>query len=307
MSLACILTWAFCLYSGASVADTSEAEAMSFLGEPLFRAELPAEVAEDFLAKLDAAERDLAQHPNRVDAWIWVGRRTAYLGRYRQAIDIYTKAMMLAPDDARLYRHRGHRFISTRQIRRAIADLEKAAALVEGQPDRVEPDGLPNAKNIPTSTLQTNIWYHLGLAYYLSGNFSKAQACYQRCLALSKNDDMLCATLHWLYMTLRRQGKDGAARDILAPVNEAMNVIENEGYQTLLLAYKDPKAMKSLRKTRIEDGVASATTAYGLANWLWCEGETDAAKAALRAIVDGPAWAAFGYLAAEADLARQKR
>ena len=297
----------FCLCFVPFQPDLSDAEAMSLLGQPLYRAILPAGTEADFSDKLDKAKVALAKNPRLADAWIWVGRRTAYLGRYREAIDIYTKAMLEAPEDARLYRHRGHRFLSTRQIPRAIADFKKAAALVEGQPDQVEPDGLPNAQNIPTSTLQTNIWYHLGLAYYLSGDDTEAEAAYRQCLALSKNDDMRCAVLHWLYMTLRRQNKDGEAQQILAGVSKDMQIIENEGYHSLLLAYKDPVAMKALRARSFEAGVASATVAYGLANWLWCEGDTQEAEAAFRKIVNGPAWAAFGYLAAEADLARMTR
>ena len=43
--------------------------------------------------------------------------------------------------------------------------------LVAAKPDEVEPDGAPNARGIPRSTLQSNIWYHLGLAQYLAGDF----------------------------------------------------------------------------------------------------------------------------------------
>src|SRR5215213_4686900 len=54
------------------------------------------------------------------------------------------------PDDPRLYRHRGHRYITVRDLGPAILDFEKAARLIEGRPDEVESDGLPNSKNIPT-------------------------------------------------------------------------------------------------------------------------------------------------------------
>ena len=63
-----------------------------------------------------------------------------------------------------MYRHRGHRYVSIREFDRAIADLEYAATLIEGTEDEIEPDGMPNAMNIPVSSLHSNIWYHLGLA-----------------------------------------------------------------------------------------------------------------------------------------------
>ena len=37
--------------------------------------------------------------------------------------------------------------------------------MIAGKEDSIEPDGMPNPQNIPVSSLHTNIWYHLGLAY----------------------------------------------------------------------------------------------------------------------------------------------
>ena len=59
------------------------------------------------------------------DALIWVGRRTAYLGRYREAIGIFSDGIARHPADARMYRHRGHRYLTVREIDQAIADFEK--------------------------------------------------------------------------------------------------------------------------------------------------------------------------------------
>ena len=120
-------------------------EATSFLGEPLY----PTPPSAEALAKFEEAKKIWETSPSDVDAIIWYGRRTAYLGRYRDAIRIYSDGIELHPEDARLYRHRGHRFISTRQLENAIADLDYAAVLIEGTDDEVEPDGLPNARRHP--------------------------------------------------------------------------------------------------------------------------------------------------------------
>ena len=77
------------------------------------------------------------------------------------------------PNEPRLYRHRGHRYITIRKFDLAIADLRKASQLIAGKPDEIEPDGAPNKAGIPRSTLQSNIWYHLGLAQYLAGDFER--------------------------------------------------------------------------------------------------------------------------------------
>lgn len=142
------------------------------------RPQLSAETRRDFEVKLAQARTDLEKNPS-VENLIWLGRRTAYLGRYKEAIGIYSEAIKKFSDDARLYRHRGHRFLTLRCFDDAIEDFKKAAKLIRGKPDEIEPDGLPNARNVPTSTLQSNIWYHLGLAHYLKGDFRGALSAYR--------------------------------------------------------------------------------------------------------------------------------
>ena len=110
------------------------------------------------------------------------------------------------PDEPRLYRHRGHRYITIRKPDLAIKDLQKAADLVEGTPDQVEPDGQPNDRNVPTSTLQTNIYYHLGLAHYLKAEFPLARDAYRKCLGSRRIPTCWSRPSAWLYMTLRRDG-----------------------------------------------------------------------------------------------------
>ncbi len=162
--------------------------------------------------ELAAARAAYEKNPNDPEALIWVGRRTAYLGRYQEAIDVFTEGVRKHPRDARMLRHRGHRWITLRRFDKAVADLTRAAQLIRGQQDQIEPDGLPNARNIPTSTLQSNIWYHLGLAHYLRGDFEQALRAYRECLAVSKNPDGVVSVSHWLYMTLRRLGRGDEAR-----------------------------------------------------------------------------------------------
>jgi tetratricopeptide (TPR) repeat protein len=249
--------------------------------------------------------RRLEKAPNEADALIWLGRRTAYLGRYRDTIEIFTKGIAQHPNDARMYRHRGHRYLTVREFDRAIADFDKAAALVAGKPDEIEPDGQPNARNTPTSTLQSNIFYHLALAHYLKGDFEKAADAYRRCMAVSKNPDMLVATTHWYYMTLRRLDRKAEADKLLEPITADMDIIENRSYHELLMMYKGQATPESLLSG---SGLDGATKGYGVANWHLYNGRQDEARKILTEIVENNAaqWPAFGYLAAEADLARMR-
>lgn len=281
-------------------------EAVSLLGKPLIPPPLTG-------AALATAERNLAQArrawehtPEHPDSIIWYGRRTAYLGRYREAIAIYTKGISLHPRDARLFRHRGHRYLTIRRLDDAVRDFETAYQLTRNTPDQIEPDGIPNARGIPTSTLKSNIRYHLGLAYYLKGDFAKALPFYREDVAASVNPDMVVASSHWLYMTLRRLGRADEAARVLEPITPAMEVIENGSYHRLLLMYKGLLAPEAVLTPGDQgDAIQDATVAYGVGNWHLYNGRVTEARAIFERILTGPQWGAFGYLAAEAELARR--
>jgi tetratricopeptide (TPR) repeat protein len=266
-----------------------------------------AEARREMEEKLEEARAAHRRNPRDADAIIWLGRRTAYLGRFREAIGIYTDGLRYHPRDARFLRHRGHRYITVREFRLAERDLARAAQLIAGRPDEIEPDGIPNARNQPTSTLQSNVWYHLGLARYLRGDFRGALAAYRECMKVSKNPDMLVATGHWLYMTLRRLGREGEAAEVLAPITAEMDIIENRDYHRLLLMYKGeltPDAVLAEASRGDSSALSNATAGYGVGNWHLYNGRRAEAVEVFRRVVAGPQWTGFGYIAAEIDLER---
>ena len=281
-------------------------ETISLLGDTLFAPALPDSIRARYERRLAEARNDFDHEPNEISNVIWLGRRTAYLGRFRDAIAIYSKGIGDHPDEARLLRHRGHRYITLRIFDLAVSDLERAALLMAKRDDETEPDGLPNARNIPTSTLKFNIWYHLGLAHYLKGDFMAARRAYRECMKVSTNPDMRCATSHWLYMTLRRLGRAGEARGLLKPIRRDLDVIENRSYYRLLLMYKGELPVDSLLAPGGGEQAAldDATIGYGVGNWHLYNGRPAEAEAIFRRVVAGPQWPAFGHIAAEAEMKR---
>lgn len=139
-------------------AQSPRPEATSLLGKPLIPAPIAPETRKTLEENLKNAEIVYGRNPDDADATIWMGRRVAYLGRYREAIEHFSDGVEKHPDDPRMYPHRGHRYITVREFPKAIVDLTKAAALIAGKPDQIEPDGQPNARNTPTSTLNSNIY-----------------------------------------------------------------------------------------------------------------------------------------------------
>lgn len=251
--------------------------------------------------QLDSAATIYRKDSSNADAMIWYGRRMAYLGRYGDAIAIFSKGIALYPNDARFYRHRGHRYITLRCLDLAIPDLERAALLIANQPDQVEPDGMPNAQNIPTSTLQSNIWYHLGLAYYLKGDYQRAHDAYVNCLRVSTNPDMYVATANWLFITLKRLRREDEAANLLTGISTDMKLIENKDYLRLLLLYKGVEDAEKMKNELMGTGssLSNASVGYGLGNYFILKGDKSSATAIFQKILAGDQWASFGFIAAE--------
>ena len=280
------------------------AQAISLLGEPLYPPELTDEVRSEREANYQTAMAALAQNPDDADALIWAGRRAAYLGRYDEAIEIYGRGIELHPADARFYRHRGHRWISIREFDRAIADLGRATELIEGTEDTIEPDGLPNALGIPTSTLHFNIWYHLALAHYLKGEFEQALLAYNACMDASKHPDSVVATAYWLHNTLLRLEMEEQASEVLGMIVEQMEIVESTSYLDVLLLHKGLRTAEDLRGAEA-GSLASVTTAYGIGLWHFSRGRRAQAVEIWEQILTRESqWSAFGFIAAEAEVAR---
>lgn len=274
-------------------------EVLTLLGDSLFSAATPSEGA---LAKFDSAKVEYEQNTDDPMALIWYGRRAGYLGKYNDAIAIFTEGISKHPEDARMYRHRGHRYISTRQYEKAIADFEEAVALIQGKEDQVEPDGLPNDKGIPISSLHGNIWYHLALAHYLQHDWEAAESAYESRYETHQNDDNLVSATHWYYMTLRRMGREEEAEALLEPITPELDIIENFVYLNTCLFYKGLMNEEALLATGGEDYPGDVTL-YALGNWyLYEKQDTTTAKTYWERVVQEGNKASFAYLAAESEL-----
>lgn len=282
----------------ASVVENKpQPAAYSLSGAPLFAAK----PSEKLLKKYQEHKENYDATPT-ADNLIWLGRFTAYQGKYDEAIQLFTKGIEQFPEDARFYRHRGHRYISIRKFDLAIADYVKAVDLIQGKENEIEPDGMPNAQNIPVSTLHGNIYYHLGLAYYLKHDFTKALEAYEKCLATSNNADNVVSATHWLYMINRRMNQTEAAEKVLTNIQMEMPVIENQTYHTANLLYKGLISVDDLAPKNDADNPANDALDYGIGNWYLYNGDTTKAKTIFTKIVNRKSWSSFGYIAAEKDL-----
>jgi len=217
------------------------------------------------------------------------GRQLATMWRYNDAIALYTQGMTTHPTAWELYRFRGHRYISTRRFALGEIDLVKARQLGGDNFD---------------------ILYHLGLARWLLGDFEGAVEPYQACYAVTGEAEHQVAIVYWLYLTLLRTGRNEEAAALLAKPY-SLDVGENIHYHKLLQVFGGGFAEADLiaeRPVGAEAGDAwDGTIGFGLAAWHLINGRTARAVELLRRILASRHWSAFGFIAAEAEMARMAK
>ena len=278
---------------------------MSLLGVPLH-------AIRDTAGIIALADRQLAVDPRDLTALINAGIARASARRFNAAIEVFSQAIELYPEEARLYRFRGHRYLSLRRFDDAVRDLERAVAL---------------------DSTNYDIAYHLALAYYLTQRYDDAVAVIDKCMAFADNpkwqavedarvnpiwyrscmsvktdDDGRAAMLDWRYRALRRANKHTLARRLARGVREGWVTRENTPYYRALLFYRGIRDEAATLDSLAAGGeLAYVTGAYGVANWHLMEGDTTRARALFERIVSGDQWPAFGFIAAEVDLATMKK
>jgi tetratricopeptide (TPR) repeat protein len=262
---------------------------------------------------LESARRRYDEDPSLAHA-VWYGRVLGFRYRFDDAIAVFSEALQRFPDSYELYRQRGHRYLSTRHFEEGLADLERAAALIEGLPNWIEPDGEDNELPVPATSIQFNTYYHLGLAHYLLRNWREAAAAYRKCRDWVGDDDYdgITACADWLYMTLRRAGEDESARQVLESVPSGIpdeKFVEGPSYYRRLRMYRGELAPDDLlnpdRGTQQIHNLETiyATQGYGVGNWYLYNGRLPEARTIFERILESRSTSAFGYIAAELDLA----
>lgn len=247
---------------------------------------------------LDSAQAAVQRAPEDLSAILWHGRFVGYTGDFERAVAIYTDALRTRPDEPWLLRHRGHRYISLRQFESAVRDLQRAYDLTSGRADEVEPDGQPNARGIPTSTLKSNIRYHLALAHFLQGNFPAAATYWEEDAKVAANLDQRVAATYWWVVAMARAGNWEGVRAALAPIRADWEIIENGSYHRLLLFMKGELTQERLMAD-LTTPLERQTVGNGVAQWHLARGDRARATLAVREVLASGPSASFGFLGAE--------
>ena len=283
--LGCWSLSVYAFWQEATEGSLDKPEIISLLGKKHYAQPAEGEALTQLKTDLAEAWKAFQSKSGDPENVILYGRRLAYLWRYNEAIDVYSGGIKNFPDYTMLYRHRGHRYISIRKFDRAVQDLYKAAGL--------------NSQDF-------DIWYHLGLAYFLNGNFEEALSAYSSCLSVSEDDESKVAVSHWLFMTLRRLERPDDAAKVLNNIIEGMDVEENQSYYDLLNFYKGRKSVEDIFNLEEASDLELATLGFGIGCWYLYNNDEATAKTYFEKIVETKYWPAFGFIAAEAELFRMK-
>jgi tetratricopeptide (TPR) repeat protein len=227
------------------------------------------------------AEAAVTRAPQNVDTIIQLGLAQSGIRQYREAIATFTRGIEIAPSNAVLYRWRGHRHLSVRELDSARADLDRGLAL--------------------DSTLY-GCWYHLGIVKYVTGDFDGAANAFAHALPLAPEPGERAGSIDWSWMSLARAGRMDEAQAVLAQNADSLPV-EN-AYTRRLGLYRGRITPDQVVTPADTEDIQVATLSYGLGNWYLVHGDTTRARENFERSVQSNGWPAFGFIASEAELRR---
>ena len=278
-------------------------EGFSLFGEPLYNPVSYPDPEHKQLVKFRKAYEEWENDPEDREKILWLGRQHAYIGKYRDAIHIFTEALKKFPDDPEFLRHRAHRYLSLRMFDYSIADSEKAVDMMLETPDFMEPSGLAGAEETTEYTFYTNTYYHLGLAYMFNGHLLTAWMAFVDLWDVGFNDDHIIMSVYWKYIILKRLGYEEEAKEVLQYVKPNMKCPVSGGYYECLKMFKGELEPKDIIGDKGDDDQLSlVTSGFGVANEYKFRGDYNKYVEILERVVASNAWSGFGYLSAEVDL-----
>lgn len=230
------------------------------------------------------AEAALKAEPRSVDRFIALGVAQSGARQFREAITTFTRAMAIAPDNAMLYRWRGHRHLSVREFDQAMADLTHGLKL---------------------DSTNYGILYHLGIVRYVRGDFAGAAAAFTRAQPRAPDAGELAGSTDWLWMSLMRAGRKADAQAMLARHPDSLAV--DNAYARRLKLYRGEIGPDAVFTPADTADVQVATLAYGLGNWYLVHGDTAKARENFQRSVKSGGWPGFGFIVSEVELRRLKK
>jgi Flp pilus assembly protein TadD len=233
-----------------------------------------------------SARAALEADPKSIARIIDLGVAQSGARQFREAIATFTRGLAIEPNNARLLRWRGHRYLSVREFDGAFADLTRGGAIDSGI---------------------YGIWYHLGVVQYLRGDFAGAAGSFARAQPIAPDAGELAGSTDWLWMSLSRAGRGAEAKAMLDRRPESRLPPVTNAYTRRLQLYRGVIGPEAVVTPADTDEVQIATLAFGLGNWYLIRGDKAQARAWFeRSVKTAGGWPGFGFILSEVELGRMR-
>jgi len=295
----CILLFLSPFIGRGQINETPQAYSLS--GKPLFSSPSNAKA----LMKADSAIKAMGAKGNLLeDDFIELGKQWVATARYKEAVENYTMGLKQYPNSFKLLRLRGHRYLTLRKLDLVVKDLLRARDLIKSQPDSWETD----AEGKITDTYQHQIEYHLGVYYFLKGEYKEAVNAFEKSLKEAHVGNEIVGTTDWLYNSYQRNGQEKEAQELLKTITPDFNADREQAYFRRIMLYKGvikPSELVDETASPEKMNVQDVTKLYGLANWYGFQGDKERPKRWYAKIIQSSSWPAFAYLASEVELMKK--
>lgn len=244
-------------------------------------------------------------HPEEASLRIDLGRRYLELGRYEDAIRMFSTGIAADPESEIDYRYRGECYYHLQQFDRAMSDFEEAKKLAIVQPNQIEYAVDATSANTPVYNLHYNSYFLLGLVHFIKGEFDLAHRRFGYSWNEAQNDDLKAKTIFWMFLSLKKTGQENQATVTLDGVNPDMVTIATPVYKDLCTMFKGFISMDDLLKKYQNAPIDEyQISRFGVGMWYAFDGQTDKAKQLLNDVVATGLWTSEVYPIAQAELNR---
>jgi Flp pilus assembly protein TadD len=227
------------------------------------------------------AEQALAADPRNLERIIQLGTAQSGVRQFREAIQTFTRGLAIAPNDPMLYRWRGHRYLSVRELDRAMDDLTRGYRL---------------------DSTNYGILYHLGIVRFARGDFAGAADAFARAQSRAPEAGELAGSTDWRWMSLSRAGRTAEATAMLARHPDSLPV--NNAYARRLKLYRGEIGPDEVFTPADTADVQVATLSFGVGNWYLVRGDTARARSWFERSIRSGGWPGFGFIISEVELRR---
>ncbi|MBM4188728.1 MAG: hypothetical protein FJ206_15605 [Gemmatimonadetes bacterium] len=281
----------------------SGAQAVSLLGDTLWNMPLEPGLGPLLVQQLQAAQRHLAARPGDPAAKLLVARRSAALGRLREAVALYSEVIAEEHGTARVYRRRGEILLMLREFKAAARDYGRAYRDPAGAV--VKEFAEDSAGGLVGSLVRYQAALGLGLLHQVQGDYDRASERFLVALEHSDGADELVESGLWLSLALRRAGRRAEAAQVIGGIPSNIEVKNRTAEFGLLRMLRGQMGIDSIRSLAASGGPEDESLVlYVLGFVQLTRSDTTAARDAFAKVIELGQWTTRPYLAAEGELIR---